>query len=417
MSLKQLALALCVCLVAATAGNSTPLALKRGVGVHEWLNWSPLLPDGSYKWPPYRSEPEWLGGSRPISDWPKGNEFQRIHAMGFDFIRLSVDPGPLVASQGEQRLQALDVLKADVERVTETGLKVVVDLHAVTQVPAFSIDMVSHGAQSDGVRHYRAMVRDVAAMLAAIGTDKVALEPYNEPVYYPCDASGTDDWQNIMAATVADIRSVSNDLTIVATGACGGSVTGLLNIDPGFDDPNIYYSFHMYDPHSFTHQRRDDPKAFYSGLPWPADQSTAETVITNLKDHMAKAGLNKLKQAVGAAKARDDINAYFAQNWGPRQLNARIEEAADWARAHDIPTSRMFMGEFGAILMSEDGRSGAFDADRLRYLTAVRQAAENLQIPWSSWEYSNPYGISLILPHGAAVADSNLLQALGLEGN
>jgi hypothetical protein len=130
---------------------------------------------------------------------------------------------------------------------------------------------------------------------------------------------------------------------------------------------------------------------------------------------MAKAGLNKLKQMVGVAKARDDIETYFDGNWGPAQLNARIGEAADWARLHNIPTSRLFIGEFGAMLMSDDGRSGAFDADRLRYLTAVRQAAEALQIPWSSWEYSNPYGMSLILPHGAAVADRKMLQALGLD--
>ena len=56
--------------------------------------------------------------------------------------------------------------------------------------------------------------------------------------------------------------------------------------------------------------------------------------------------------------------------------------------------NRLFMGEFGAILMSKDGRMGAFDGDRLRYLTAVRQEAERFGIPWSIWEYSNPYGMT-----------------------
>ncbi|TJV02251.1 MAG: glycoside hydrolase family 5 protein, partial [Mesorhizobium sp.] len=87
--------------------------------------------------------------------------------------------------------------------------------------------------------------------------------------YYPCDPSGSDDWQRIMADTVRDIRAVSSELTIIATGACGGSIAGLVNLAPGFDDPNIYYSFHMYEPHSFTHQRSDGTGAFASGLPWP----------------------------------------------------------------------------------------------------------------------------------------------------
>ena len=72
------------------------------------------------------------------------------------------------------------------------------------------------------------------------------------------------------------------------------------------------------------------------------------------------------------------------------------------------------MGEFGAILMTPDGRMGAFNADRLRYLTAVREQAEKHDIPWSIWEYSNPYGMSLILPTGPADADTQMLEALGL---
>jgi hypothetical protein len=72
------------------------------------------------------------------------------------------------------------------------------------------------------------------------------------------------------------------------------------------------------------------------------------------------------------------------------------------------------MGEFGAMLMSPDGRSGAFDADRLRYLEALRRLAESYGIPWSVWEFSNPYGMSVIAPTGPALPDRKLLEALGL---
>jgi hypothetical protein len=404
------------CLLAwVITAQAAPLQLARGVGVHEWLNWSPLAADGSYRWPPYRSEEEWLGGSRPRTDWPAGNEFRRIRSMGFDFVRLSVDPGPLLANEGARRRQALQVLHAAVGKITSAGLKVVFDLHGVTQVPAYGMEMIYGGADSDGVARYRKMVVAVATMLAKIGTDKVALEPYNEPAYYPCDASGTNDWQRIMAATVADIRAVSADLTIIVTGACGGSITGLTNLDPDFDDPNLYYNFHMYEPHSFTHQRADDPQGFSSGLPWPADSGTPEAVVANLRAHMAAAGLDDMDQALNLATMRVAIDKYFAEHWGLPQMQARIGEATGWAKAHHIPTRRLFMGEFGAMLMSADGRTGAFDADRLRYLTALRQEAERLGIVWSIWEYSNPYGMSVILPKGPAVPDAEMLQALGLR--
>ena len=412
--MKRVLGAVLFALCMAAAGHAAPLVLSRGVGVHEWLNWSPLESDGSYRWPPYRTQQEWLSGSRPLGDWPGGSEFRRMRSMGFDFVRLSVDPGPLLASSGTRRAKALDVLRSAVRRITDAGLKVVFNLHSVSQVPAYDIAMLYDGADSPGVARYREMVRAVAGMLAQTDPGMVALEPYNEPAFYPCDRSGSEDWQRIMAATVADIRTVSADLTIVATGACGGSITGLTDLDPAFDDPNLYYSFHMYEPHSFTHQRSDDGKGFSSGLPWPAATGSPESVIESLRAHMRQAGLTGIGQAAAIAGLRMTIHDYFARDWGLPQMQARLDEAVDWAKAHNIPPERLFMGEFGAILMSPDGRSGAFDADRLRYMQALRQEAERRGIPWSVWEYSNPYGMSLILPKGPAVADRALLNALGL---
>jgi hypothetical protein len=398
-----------------TAVQAAPLPLNRGVGLHEWLNWAPLNPDGSYRWPPYYSVREWLSGARPYSDWPPGNQFEHIRAMGFDFIRLSVDPGPLLASKGAKRQEALDVLVAAIKRITKARLKVVLNLHSVSQVPAYGMDIVNGGADSEGIAEYREMVQAVALMLAGIGTDKVAIEPYNEPAYYPCDSSGTNDWQRIMAATVRDIRLISAKLTIIATGACGGSVDGLVNLDANFDDPNVYYSFHMYDPHSFTHQRADDAKDFYSGFPWPADSGSPQKVVEDLRAHMQAEGLSKGQQNSNLAKLKDAISEYFAEDWGLSQMRARINQTTAWAQANNVPPGRLFMGEFGVILMSADGRMGAFNADRLRYIESVRKQAERNGIPWSIWEYSNPYGMTIILPKGPAVPDLRLLKALGLE--
>jgi endoglucanase len=415
--MKKLLCACAMLLAMAAPGEAAALKLSRGVGIHEWLNWSPLAGDGTYRWPPYRSVEEWLSGGRPLRDWPPGDQFARIRSMGFDFIRLSVDPGPLLASKGKRRKQALKVLEKAVRRIVAADLKVVLDLHSVSQIPAYGIDLVNGDADSEGVARYRAMVKGVAAMLAKVGAGTVALEPYNEPAHYPCDASGTDDWQWIISGTVADIRSVSRDLTIVVTGGCGGSITGLTDIDPGFDDPNIYYSFHMYEPHSFTHQRLDDPKGFSSGLPWPADRGTPEAVVAQLTFRMTAAGLDEAQQVLNMAMISGDIDKYFIENWGLPQLQTRMGEAVAWAKAHNIPTERLFMGEFGAMLISADGRSGANDPDRLRYIAAVRQEAERFRIPWSIWEYSNPHGMSVIRPKGPAVPDGGLLKALGLPAD
>ncbi len=411
--MRRLLLSLLV-LLSTVAAHAAPLELKRGVGLHEWLNWAPLEPDGSYRWPPYDTVEEWLTRYRPLAAWPEDDPFAAIGSLGFDFVRLTVDPGPLLDSEGARREEALAVLRAGVERLTSAGLKVVVNLHSISQVPRYSKDVINAPAASPEIAAYEAMSVDVARMLVPLGTDRVAFEPFNEPAHYPCDASGSEDWQTIMTRTVGAVRAVSPELTIVATGACGGDVQGLVDIRPDFDDPNILYSFHMYEPHLFTHQRAEREGDFASGLPWPASAGSPQAVVEALRAQMAAAGLGEAEQARNISAVSGYIVQYFTQNWGQRQLEQRIAQAVDWARANDIPTERLFMGEFGAMLMSPDGRSGAFDADRLRYLEAVRREAERYGIPWAVWEYSNPYGMSVILPQGPATPDRAMLEALGL---
>jgi len=402
-------------LVTATALQAAPLQLGRGVGLHGWLNWSPVTAERTYRRPPYRTVEQWLSSERPLSDWPKGDPFARIRALGFDFVRLTVDPGPLLAGGEAERKEALAVLSGAVRKVTAADLAVVFNLHGVSQVPAYGMDVVDGGADSEGIVRYRAMVKAVAGMLANIGSDRVAFEPYNEPAYYPCDAGGTEDWQRIMTDTLADIRSVSTDLTVVATGACGGSITGLTDIDPAFDDANVLYSFHMYEPHAFTHQRAEEPDGFFSGLPWPARGGSPERARSRLSAHMQAAGLNRLKEVVNLARMDERMETYFQENWDDAMLRARIGEAVDWAKRNAIAPSRLFMGEFGVIRMTADGRAGAYDPDRLRYLRTVRETAEENGIPWSVWEYSNPYGMTVIEPQGPAVPDEAMLEALGLK--
>ena len=409
----RLLAAMIVALLLAGMAHGAPPSLQRGVGLHQWLNWSPLEADGSYRWPPYRTVEEWLGEDRPRGDWPPGDPFVAIRGLGFDFVRLSIDPGPLLASAGAERQQALDVLADATRQLIAADLTVVFNLHSVTQVARFGRDVINAPADTPEVAHYVAMTADVARMLVGLG-ERVVFEPYNEPAHYPCDASGTEDWQTIMADTVVAIRAISGELPIIATGACGGSITGLVDLVPTFDDPNILHSFHMYEPHAFTHQRSDTEGEFASGLPWPASEGRPETVIAALDLQMEIAGLDAAERERNLQLVTPYVAEYFAEGWGPAQLEARVGEAVEWARTHGIPTERLFMGEFGVIAMSRDGRMGAFEADRLRYIAALRVEAEKHGIPWAIWEYSNPFGMSVIAPIGPAVPDRKMLEALGL---
>jgi hypothetical protein len=130
---------------------------------------------------------------------------------------------------------------------------------------------------------------------------------------------------------------------------------------------------------------------------------------------MRAAGLSKMEQNSNLMAISGAINKYFAEDFGFKQMHNRVGHALDWAKANKIPAKRLFMGEFGVILISKDGRMGAPNPDRLRYLKALRLEAETSGIPWSIWEYSNPYGMTVIVPKGPAVPDKQLMKALGLR--
>ncbi len=341
-----LAVALCGLAQQAKA-ESGPIALKRGVSIHEWLNWSPLNPSGAYQWPPYR----------PLQEWGGVRDFERIKAMGFDFVRLSVDPGPLLASDQDHLAQALALLKNDIGIVTATGLKVVLDLHPVSQVKSWSAAAIE--VSSLVADRYRSVVAATAAMLEGAGTDRVALELMNEPQFYPCEGDGGRDWEAMLTGLVRAARGAAPTLTLIVSGACGGNVTGLVQLDPArLNDDKLIYSFHFYEPLSFTHEGQSS---------WSADM-----------------------------------------------VEGRFDQVRAWAKENGVPPSRLFLGEFGVTAAGKD-RSGVPDEDRFAWLDNVRRAADRLGAAWCYWEYSNPYGMSLTSFDRIRRPDPVALAALNLN--
>jgi len=157
---------------------------------------------------------------------------------------------PLLASEGARRDVAVGHLEEAVRAVTNSGLKAVLDLHPVNQVKAWSPEAIENGSDQAIRDRYRSAVSSVARMLERVGTDKVALELMNEPQYYPCDGSGGRDWEAVLTGLVRAAREVAPDLTLVVTGACGGNITGLVQLDPTrLGDDRLLYSFHFYEPH------------------------------------------------------------------------------------------------------------------------------------------------------------------------
>lgn len=389
-------------LVSGTAW-AEPISLKRGVSIHEWLNWAPLTEAGDYRWPPYND----------LEEWGSARDFTRIKALGFDFVRLTVDPGPLLASDGVRRDETVARLEQAVRLVQQSGLKAVLDLHPVSQIEAYAPEAIEvpDGKMSS---RYRDVVASVAGMLARVDTERVALELMNEPQFYPCDGAGGAAWEPMLEGLIHAARDAAPDLTLIVSGACGGNVKGLVQLDPArLGDDRLLYSFHFYEPLEFTHQGVAEAKDV-KGAPWPADGVAMPLALVFSKILVSQdADTSANDQAARLTQVRRYLDGYMAGHWDEARLKARFGEVRAWAERHGLPANRLFLGEFG-VMQANDSRGGALDADRLRWLSAVRREAEALGAPWAYWEYSNPNGMSLTTYDKSRQADPIALKALGL---
>ncbi|MGH6737161.1 MAG: glycoside hydrolase family 5 protein [Methyloceanibacter sp.] len=381
-----------------TTGASTnvcaseqPLKLERGVSIHAWLNWAPLTEAGDYRWPPYHD----------LGEWGSAGDFERIKAMGFDFVRLSVDPGPLLSSDGKRRDEAVTRLEESVRAVSKVGLKVVLDLHPVGQVKAWSAESIEGPADAPMSARYRSVVASVAKMLARVGTDKTALELMNEPQFYPCEGTGGEEWESVLIGLVRAVREAAPGLTLVVSGACGGNITGLTELDPArLDDDRLIYSFHFYEPHSFTHQGVGEARDV-KGVPWPADDAATDLAMIFSKLVLSQYDLTAAEHSARLAKVRRHLAIYMEEGWSEAQIKSRFAEVRAWAKQNGIPTSRLLLGEFSALAPNAERSGGALDADRFRWLDAVRREADALGVGWAYWEYTD--------------ADSVAMEAIGMS--
>lgn len=375
---------LALALILPGAALAEPVSLKRGVNLGLWIDW--LSMDEML------ADPATLD---PFPDWQRDVTPRMLEVLaeqGFDFVRMPTDPGPLLAyGPGADQDQLIAGIRTATKTALDAGLKVVVDLHPLPR-----------GDETGGMEdilgdlwpEYVALVGRLAADLATLPQDRVALELLNEPTF-DCEAvyAGAEPrWPAMQAELVAAVRATAPDLTIVLTGACWGQANALASLDPSLiDDDAVLWTFHSYEPFLFSHQGATwsgAPEKYVWDLPYPPS-----AVTEDLAADLSAAAKDRMATAEGQADA-DVIDRAIAdyRAYPDSIVAAEIDRAAAWADEHGIPRDRLLLGEFGA-LHTIDGRSmprdwyNAFIADK-------RAAAEAAGMSWAVLGYIGGMGIA-----------------------
>lgn len=407
-------LAGCAAALAVRPAGATDLIapFRRGVSIHNLLNWAEVEPadKARYRFPPFSTPQHRL----------KPEILDNIRKAGFDFVRLTVDPGPFLQFSGAQRDDLYAMLLVEVRKLSGRGFGVIVDFHPTSQVAAYAPENLTASQHSPLFKAYLDMLVRAGRLLAPVANQRVALELMNEP-QYGWDAATTARWQTQQKQMHDAVRAVAPELTLILTGAQGGSLDGLIKIDPSpFKSSNVLWSLHYYEPYLLTHQgvSADNREArlwrYFSDLPYPAapemfDAARAVLRANILGDASVPAGDKERT----LAEAEKTLRAYLDARPGRARVAADFARLDAWAQQHAIALNRVILGEFGITRTYGRYRASA-PGTLANWLADVRQEAEKRGMGWAFWALSGYGGMSLIEQDDTAGLDAPTVKALGL---
>lgn len=340
--------------------------LRRGINLSHWFAQAPR---GDYS-------------AAHLKRHTTARDLALIKDLGFDHVRFTVEPAPLMDEAAPARLREehLRHLDAALDLLLNSGLAVVFDIH-----PG---DKLKHKLQSDdrAAAAFEEFWRALARHLARRDPERLFLEILNEPVIE--DAAR---WARIQTRVAAAIRQGAPRHTIIASGPRWSSVDELLRIEP-LDDPNVIYNFHFYEPHTFTHQGATWGADFWprlKNIPYPSSPEAVSSLLPTVEDRTA----------------REALREYGEQRWTAARVEREIARAVEWSQRHGgVPLTCNEFGVYRAYTPPEA---------RLRWIEDVRRALERHGIGWTMWDYAGSFAV-VNKKGGRATPDRATLAALGL---
>jgi len=407
-----LGLAMLMALLSVSPSAFADPGFKRGINIGRMYGSPARDADnpGKFLWPPFRGE------LSKVSDI----ELQRLHALGFDFVRLTVAPAPFLEIDEARRAVLLDTLMESVSRIRATGLGVLVDPHPVHGEARWTAESITASTDGDQFLAYKDWLADMAKRLASLDDRKLALGLMNEP-QRDCHIQFGTDWTDVQPLLYATVRDIAPDLTVVLTTGCWSGFDGLKYLDmAGFDD-NTIVDLHFYSPISFTHQGlpfAGDPMPYMSGVRYPGTGHSAQATLDQsrqLIDLLIAGGRDIPDGAFERLEKR--IRAYYeaAPAVDREFIAGHFSGVSDWASSHGVDPGRLLIGEFGTAWPV---RGMPDNPDRYVWLEDVRRIAEEAGFGWAFWEYTrgNGYpGFGFVLDNETREIDTRSARALGLD--
>jgi hypothetical protein len=304
-----------------------------------------------------------------------------IRKMGFDHVRLTLEPAPLFNGDDPGRLKAdyLKYLDNALGMILAQGLAVIVDIHPSDE---FKARLNRNDRQIEAFGKFWGAL---AQHLSTRDPERVFLEVINEPM-----VEDGYRWFGMQGKLISAIRAGAPRHTIIASGHRWSGLPELLFLEP-YADRNIIYNFHFYEPFAFTHQGATwagPNPPFYKNIPYPSSPENIAKVLETVQNE----------------SARNNLLHYGEERWNAARIDREIGTAAAWAAKYQVPLT---CNEFGTF------RNFAPPADRAAWIRDMRTTLEKYAIGWTMWDYAGGFGV-VNKQNGQATADVEIVKALGL---
>ena len=323
----------------------------RGMGIGGWLT--------NYKrfnvLPEHHRLPITIGDLEHFDSYITEKDIANIKSMGFDHVRLGFDQIVLEESPGKYRERTFRKVDDFIGWCEQHGLNMVLNLHKAVgnycdiQEKVELLD--DKGLQDRFVAlwlEFERRYHDKPGLAFELLNEVRNVDP--------------EKWNRLADRTLKAIREKNPNRWVVIGSTCWNS-PGTLDKLKIWDDDKVVYTFHMYAPFEFTHQRgvlQAGPLYYNRTLEYPT------------KDVERYRGYHRLHGNAGGGYGPEvkEINKQILRN--------NMHGAHMFTKNH--PDTILWNGEFGTI-------RHAPPASRVAYMHDVVVTCKEWGIPWCVWNY------------------------------
>ncbi|HDQ26092.1 MAG TPA: glycoside hydrolase family 5 protein [bacterium] len=291
-------------------------------------------------------------------------DIRQVKEWGFNSVRLPVDSFFFETAPfkyDEERLKRMDRTIRD---CAKNALTVVLDLHkAPGHSFAFKEREKNDIWKKDSENRRRFL--DIWDMLSKRykNEENLIYEILNEPV-----AQDPEDWNSLAEDAIAAIRANDGKTAVIVESNLWGMCAQFKNLKK-FDDNNIIYSFHFYEPILITHQF----------APWVS--FVIYDIYKQAVDYPGRPA--NIAEAYEKVKEKDNRFSELLKgqdkHWDINELEKAIAPVLEFKEKYNVP---VYCGEFGCVVL-------AAPETRKRWTSDLISLFKKHSISFSYWSYKN----------------------------